>query len=37
MQLAREPAKRALDVVSVCIASNAEQLVVVALGAQLSS
>jgi hypothetical protein len=37
MELACEPAKRALDVVSTRVARDAEQLVVVALGAQLSS
>jgi hypothetical protein len=37
MQLPGEPAKRALDVVRAGIAGDAEELVVVALGAQLSS
>jgi hypothetical protein len=37
MELAREPAKRALDVVATRVARDAEQLVVVALRAQLSS
>ena len=37
MQLAGEPAERALDVVGSRVARDAEQLVVVALGAQLSS
>jgi hypothetical protein len=37
MQLARKLAERALDVVGACIARDAEELVVVALGAQLSS
>jgi hypothetical protein len=37
MELARKPAERALDVVGTGIAPDTEQLVVVALGAQLSS
>jgi hypothetical protein len=37
MELAREPAKRALDVVGIRVARDTEQLVVVALRAQLSS
>jgi hypothetical protein len=37
MQLPGEPAKRALDVVGAGIAGDAEELVVVALRAQLSS
>jgi hypothetical protein len=37
MELAGEPPERTLDVVSTCVASNAEQLVIVALRAQLSS
>jgi hypothetical protein len=37
MQLAGEPAERALDVVGPRITRNAEQFVVLALGAQLSS
>jgi hypothetical protein len=37
VQLAREPAKRALDVVAARVARDAEELVIVALGGQLSS
>jgi hypothetical protein len=37
MKLAREPPERALDVVGARVARDAEELVVVALGAQLSS
>jgi hypothetical protein len=37
MQLPGKPAKRALDVVGAGIAGDAEELVVVPLGAQLSS
>jgi hypothetical protein len=37
MELARESPEGALDVVGARIACNAEELVVVALGAQLSS
>jgi hypothetical protein len=37
MELAGEAPERALDVVGACIARDAEELVVVARGAQLSS
>jgi hypothetical protein len=37
MELAREPSERALDVVGTRVARDAEELVVVALRAQLSS
>jgi hypothetical protein len=37
MQLAGEPPKGALDVVGACVPRDAEELVVVALGGQLSS
>jgi hypothetical protein len=37
MQLAREAPKRTLDLVRVRVARDAEQLVIVALGAQFSS
>jgi hypothetical protein len=37
MELAGEPSKRALDVVGTRVARDAEELVVVALRAQLSS
>jgi hypothetical protein len=37
MQLARKPAKGTLDVVGAGVPLDIEQLVVVALGAQLSS
>jgi hypothetical protein len=37
MELTREPAKGALDVVGTRVARDTEQLVIVALGAQLSS
>jgi hypothetical protein len=37
MELAREPAERPLDVVGVGVTLDAEELVVVLLGAQLSS
>jgi hypothetical protein len=37
MELAGEAPERTLDVVGACVARDAEELVVVALGAQLSS
>jgi len=37
MELAREPPERTLDLVAARVTRNAEELVVVPLGAQLSS
>jgi hypothetical protein len=37
MQLAREPPEGSLDVVGARVAANAEELVVILFGAQLSS